>query len=172
MGFSGKDAFRLRGLLLLFTFSFPILLSCSGFAWFLDEPRYLLPLYSVLFLIVADGFTSLGGWGRRMLPVVSVVWIGYNLVGASWITPQQFAEDMNTESMRPLEEYLERTGVTRVFASYRVAYRLSFETDERIIATPLPDDTMRYEPFWNAVRASKRRRIHPAGLPTSPWGQP
>ncbi len=53
-----------------------------------------------------------------------------------------------------MEEYLERTGVTRVFASYWVAYRLSFETDERIIATPLPDDTMRYEPFWNAVRAS------------------
>ncbi len=148
---AASDHSAARELLLLFTLSFPIVLSCSGLAWFMDEPRYLIPLYSVFFILVVDALICLGRKGRRFVPFAALLWIGFNLVTTYRITAEEFIAYTNTEDMRPLEAFLLKEGVTRAFASYWVAYRLAFESGERIIATPVRDDTMRYEPYWKTV---------------------
>jgi hypothetical protein len=151
---SGQTA--ARALLLFFALSFPFVLSCSGFAWFMDEPRYLIPLYSVLFILVVDVLRFLGKWWRESVPFAAILWITFNLVSTYRITPEEFTGYTNTEDMRPLEAFLEKEDTTRAFASYWVAYRLAFETGERVVATPVRDDTLRYEPYWETVSTASR----------------
>ncbi|MFZ0429971.1 MAG: glycosyltransferase family 39 protein [Acidobacteriota bacterium] len=146
-----------RGLMVLFALGFPLILSCSGFAWFMREPRYLIPLYSVLYILFVAGLDSLGSPGRRALPFLASFWIGFHLLTTWWVTNEEFTGYTNTEAMGPLISFLEERGVTHAMASYWVAYRLSYESGERIIATPARDDTLRYEPYWKAV--SKANRI-------------
>jgi hypothetical protein len=74
-------------------------------------------------------------------------------------TPRSFA---------PLEHTLAKYDVTRAYADYWIAYRLSFDTDEHVIATydewkrwrvrdhrvtPVPE-TVRYAPFQRTVEAA------------------
>lgn len=51
----------------------------------------------------------------------------------------------------PLVEFLEQQGMDRVYANYWVAYRVAFESEERIIATPA-DASARYQPYVDALR--------------------
>lgn len=51
----------------------------------------------------------------------------------------------------PLVEFLERQGMDRVYANYWVAYRVAFESEERVIATPA-DASARYQPYVDALR--------------------
>jgi len=70
----------------------------------------------------------------------------------------------------PLENVLDRLGVSRVYADYWIAYRLAFDTDERIVATndqfdravvrggqvtPVPSDGVRYRPFQRTGGAAR-----------------
>ena len=63
--------------------------------------------------------------------------------------------DLTPQRLRPLSEALEREGVRTVVADYRIAYALSFETRERIIATPMY--TVRYRPHQERVAAAGAR---------------
>jgi hypothetical protein len=54
--------------------------------------------------------------------------------------------------MGPLIRFLEEHGANRVLADYWVAYRLSFESDERVIATSTR--FVRYPPHDRLVRRS------------------
>jgi 4-amino-4-deoxy-L-arabinose transferase-like glycosyltransferase len=61
----------------------------------------------------------------------------------------------NVGDLGPAIAELDRLGVDRVHGDYWVAYRLAFETEERIIATP-SWGIDRYPPYTDAVRASPR----------------
>ena len=54
----------------------------------------------------------------------------------------------------PLVELLEARGVDRVLANYWIAYRLTFESEERVIASPF--GFWRYRPYRDAVAAEPR----------------
>jgi 4-amino-4-deoxy-L-arabinose transferase-like glycosyltransferase len=73
-------------------------------------------------------------------------------------------------SLAPLEATLRRLGVSRVYANYWIAYRLAFDSDERIIATndqfdhavvrdgqvtPVPSPDVRYRDYQRRVAASR-----------------
>ena len=63
------------------------------------------------------------------------------------------AQDVRVPSdVGPVIEVLEREGQTRVLANYWIAYRLTFESDERVIATST--GFVRYQPHDQRVRRS------------------
>jgi hypothetical protein len=57
-----------------------------------------------------------------------------------------------TASLEPLEDALRREHVRQVFTDYWTAYRLTFESNEEIIASPIPgDEFVRYKPYQQDV---------------------
>ena len=70
---------------------------------------------------------------------------------------QPVAQDVRVPSdLGPVLDLLEREGQTRVLANYWIAYRISFESAERVIATST--GFVRYQPHDRLVRRSD----HPA----------
>lgn len=53
---------------------------------------------------------------------------------------------------RRVRRRLDPPGITTVVADYWISYALTFETDERVIATPI--DNVRYWPYDERVRAA------------------
>jgi len=173
--FAWIGARRLRepfGLLVVVAVVFPFVYALSSFTWLVDEPRYVYILSPVLALLVASLLTS---WPRvlaafaaaTVLTVSGLVAIDrgdqYRLRADGLDVPADFD---------PLVQQLDRLGVERVYADYWVAYRLAFETGERIIAAQAPfvgeyrrvgkhrvivsTGFMRYPPYEPVVRLSPR----------------
>jgi hypothetical protein len=61
----------------------------------------------------------------------------------------------NVGDLGPAIAALDRAGVTEVYADYWVAYRLAFETEERIVASP-SWGIDRYPPYTARVEAAAR----------------
>ncbi|MBI4454868.1 MAG: glycosyltransferase family 39 protein [Acidobacteria bacterium] len=138
-----------KSLLLLFLLFFPILFSASGFAWFVNEPRYLLPLYSVLYILILSGVSK---ESTRIRIGVFVFLVALNLAGTLMTKVEEFTGYTNVESNGALIEFLQQRQIRRVYAPYWIAYRLTFESGEQIICTPPDDDVVRYEPYREMVR--------------------
>jgi len=136
-------------LLLIFALCDPVITAASGFAWFMSEPRYLIAVYSVVFILIVAAIDS-----KRILIAVFSFFLALNLWGSLTTTHPEFTAYTNTESLGPLIQYLDQHGLHAVYAPYWLAYRLDFESHETIIATPLEDDTMRYPPYLETVRKS------------------
>jgi len=88
--------------------------------------------------------------------------------------PVRLDGEADAGSLGVLQE-LDRLGVDRVYANYWVAYRLAFDTRERIVAAqnpytplavehgrlvPFPDPRARYQPFQRDVRASSHGFVY------------
>ncbi len=142
--FSGKH------LLLIFAGGYPLLFSCSGLAWFVDEPRYLLPVYSCLFILLLL-------WPRKQHARVALfgLLLATTIAGNLRISQQELVGWKNYEPNGELIRYLRENRIDRVFAPYWVAYRLTFESGEEIVSTPLPGELCRYEPHERLVKNSK-----------------
>ncbi len=119
------------------------------------EPRFLFPYYALVPPLVGAALVSLarrrggtflaGGLGAVLL-----------LVHTSSIrVADRHLKNDDTQVTAPLTEVLravQEAGLRYVYANYWTAYRLSFESDERIIATPIPgEETVRYAPYEREV---------------------
>ena len=117
--------------LLVIAAVYPFLYAATSFTFFTDEPRYLTFVAPVPALLLA---TQL----RR--PRVAAVALG---VAAAWTVfylvrledQGRFRYLGQPSDMGPLIALLDREAQNRVFADYWIAYRLDFESGERIIAT-------------------------------------
>lgn len=123
-----------------FTILFPFLLSTTGFAWFMQEPRYLIPLYSTLYLVLLS--SARNRWAQFSLFAALIT---LNLVGTLRITE-------SAESLAPLIQTLRKHNVRGGYADYWLAYRLTFESGEQIIATSPGGPVMRYQPYLDFVK--------------------
>jgi len=159
------------GLLVVVAVVYPFVSALSTFTWLVDEPRYVYVLSPVLALLVGSLLTS---WRRALvalaaatvISVTGLVTMGhsaqYRLRADGTYVPADF---------RPLVRALDRFGIDRVYADYWVAYRLTFETRERIIAAQSPQEVyrregarkviavptfLRYPPYDPIVRNSSR----------------
>lgn len=146
---------------------FPAFYAASPYAWMTIEPRYLVPIGPVLALLIVPA----GGTARRsaalagalaLLALVGVV----QLVRAN--PPVVVREGVRIPAdIDPLVRALEKREVRHVFTDYWLAWRIVFETDERIVAVPEdqtapfanPPEHGRYPPFYRRV-ASDRRSAH------------
>lgn len=134
---------RLRepfGLLVVVAVVFPFLMAFSTFTWLVDEPRYVYILSPVIALLVGALLTT---WPRMLAGLCAAVVLsisGLVIVHGSDQYRQRADGLAVPRHFGPLIDELERRGITRVYADYWVAYRLAFESGERIIAAQSPQE--------------------------------
>lgn len=137
---------------------YPFLYSVPKASWYVGEARYGLFVAPVLALLLAAGATKVLRQPLAQLAVLGVVVVtsvasiagvidfGRRNPGHHDLTPLKLGE---------LADTLEREGIRTVVADYWIAYSLSFESKERIIATPT--GRSRYRPYQEKVAAAGAR---------------
>jgi hypothetical protein len=156
---------RNASLLYVVAASFPFLCALAPQAWISTEPRYtvvLVPVLALLFAQLATNYVRAVSL-LALACIVSAVTLQKmdahvrNVPGPLPSTPR---------SLHPLIATLDRLHLDRVYANFWIAYRLSFESNERIIAVenkfddltlqhgrlvPLHDRYVRYRPYDTQV---------------------
>lgn len=117
----------------------------SSYGWLVQAPRYLLPLYPALFLLlgVAAEYIS------RLSSSLSNIFVGALVcfhLAAAYIPeraiagePVVFAGQRVERDHQPLIEALGRLGIKRVRTNYWIGYRLAFETGEEVTFSMLAE---------------------------------
>ena len=121
--------------LLLVMVAFPFLEALSPFTSFVKEPRYLAVVGGVIALLLA--------WPLRRTPVAAAVLAGVLALSIAGLAVMEHQRDVQfgigtvkiPGDLSPLLRRLEREHATRVIANYWLAYRIDFESKERIVAT-------------------------------------
>jgi hypothetical protein len=112
---------------------FPLVYAVNGMTSATSEPRYLLIVAPVFVLLVAQFARAY----PRALAMVAVAF-AVSFVSLDRMANVHIAQPGQPppapRDFRPLIAVLDRLGVDRVYADYWIAYRLDFETKERIIA--------------------------------------
>lgn len=135
---------REQGLLWASVIGFLLILPLSQHSLYKAEPRYLYVIMPLLALLMARlaGSLKLGAILPPTLVALSVLGlVAINNFPKDTIVPADF---------QPLIDELESQRIDRVFAYHTIAYRLSFESGEEIVATAM--DHVRYRPFDRLVR--------------------
>jgi len=112
---------------------FPFVYAAAPQTLFSQEPRYLLVLSPVVVLLVAQLGTTY--WrGVAVLGcalAISVVTLGRM---ETYLETAQAQPPKAPKDIRSLVATLDRLGLDRVYADFWLSYRLTYETDERIVA--------------------------------------
>ncbi|MBI2442124.1 MAG: discoidin domain-containing protein [Lentisphaerae bacterium] len=103
-----------------------------------NEARFLSPLLSVLPIILAYGVRQLKRWiGRWSYLVLGFVLIaqawGNILLAKAWNNPAFVAGPLELPDTRPLIKFFEEQDIRHAYAHYWLSYRLTYETQERLI---------------------------------------
>ena len=131
------------GILLLFAACVPLIFASSSFGWLSLGPRYLLPLYSVLFVLIAIAAQSLWETKSYLLRSVAAVLPAALLVvqvsgsfdrGQIAVAGQPFVfrGDRVADSHAELYRWLNEQGYRHIRTNYWIGYRVAFETNERV----------------------------------------
>lgn len=132
---------RKAGVLLLLSFvtSVALIFSVSRFGWLSSAPRYILPLYSVSFVLLAVGFQFLRSSSFSFLsyPLFALMLLAQlsPLILSPGITvgqPFVFNGDRVAKNQSELYLWLEKNGYKHIFTNYWIGYRAAFETNEEI----------------------------------------
>lgn len=160
---------RRLGPLVLSLLLFPLFYAAAPYAWLITEPRYLVFLGPVLALtLVAAGGSARGGMAVACalgaLAAVGVVQL------ARQDPPVVAFEGVGMPTdVEPVLRVLEEHELRHAYASYWIAWRIVFETDEETIAVPKapagrPDEQGRYPRFYARVAAAHRvAHVFPRG---------
>ncbi len=158
-------------LALLFVFFIPLLFCISKQAGgFAKEPRYLMPIYSVITTFLSVFIINLYKRAKLFSVVIASVVIFINIAGTVKINPElqlPFANGIRvSRDFSPLIEFLESKNIDTVYAHYWIAYRLTFETNENILAIPWGEDSMdRYPKYRELTKKKVKYSIVLQGLP-------
>jgi hypothetical protein len=122
--------------------------------------RYLTPAFLPLMAIVAGAMAALP---RRALVVALTGVLALDLAGRSRLLAGLQGADraeapFGLPDLRPVLEALEAQGIDRAYASYGPAYRLTWESQERVIASQPWNERFRQHPLplVDEVRFAKR----------------
>lgn len=165
---------RNTGVLYVIAIAFPFLYALTRATVVTDEPRYLLQLSPVLALLLGQVVSAPRRVRATALVVVAsaLTLSGVTLAkAASWRDTHPRNPAIAPRDIRPLLRVLDDAGIDHVFAQYWVAYRIDFETDERIVAAeskltslrfvegrPIPGGyaSVRWRPYVREVNSSPR----------------
>ncbi len=144
---------------------FPFVYAISQWTIESSDPRYLVVLTPVLALLLAQVATR---YSRAVAVIAVAAVISVVILHKVEAAARHPALATPPADLRPLIATLNRLGIDRVYSSYWIAYRLAFETQERIIAVkndftgvtwdgkqaePTLGAFIRYPPYERAVRA-------------------
>jgi 4-amino-4-deoxy-L-arabinose transferase-like glycosyltransferase len=143
--FSVQPRERRCSILLLLSFfaSVALVFSLSSFGWLSRAPRYILPLYSVIF--VAAGVLY-GGLRRRkslgastlgfvLVASLLIVQTASNFNSRGFVVPGQpsvYAGQRVMKDHQPLYDWLKEEGYDHIWTNYWIGYRTAFETKEKV----------------------------------------
>jgi hypothetical protein len=163
---------------------YPFVYGLSTYTWLNDEPRYLVLLTPVAVLLLCLPLTTVARAAAGLVAALTLTVAALaSLHGDLDAYRRQADGHLVPAEFRPLVETLRAEGVDRAYAHYWIAYRLTFETGERVIAaeadtstlaerrpgvvTPaVPDETNRRRAYDAAVRrAGAPAWIFTAGSP-------
>jgi hypothetical protein len=146
---------RQRSLLLLLILAvYPLIFAIFPLSFAIGEGRYLLFFAPFLWLLIATAARRLPIAG---LGLVAILALTVHATGVIADTSVPYAPDVPMpEHTGALIRDLEQHHDTRVWADYWVAYRITFESEEQIIATPLPNEQTRYGPYATEVASSSQ----------------
>jgi hypothetical protein len=165
-----------RSLFPFVVLAYPFLYAYDEMTSNTSEPRYVVVLLPALALLVA-GLASTVPRAAAVLGVASLLSVAGLVRWVDWHNEPARAIPFNPGevNLSPLIGVLERAGIDRAYADYSVAYRLTFDTRERIIVSeadlaglavaapgrvlpPVPTDfTMHHHPAYDAaVRSAPR----------------
>lgn len=161
---------------------FPFIYATSSKAIASSDPRYTTVLAPCLALIVGQAGSTL----RRASAVLALVLVA-SIVGLRGAEQSRAAHTLpgpvTPRSLTPLVESLDRLGIRRVFANYWLAYRLDFDTNERIVAVengfdslaasngdvlPPRDPGVKWRHYEDAVRSGPRGFVFFKGYEPQP----
>ena len=129
-------AFRNRrgntSLLYLAAGAFPLIYALSNWTDADVEPRYLMALMPVLALLLAQVARRFSLGVVLVACALALSIVNLQRMNAYELRPQTYPPA--NRSMAPLVSTLDRLGIDRVYAGYEIAYRLDFDTEERIVA--------------------------------------
>jgi 4-amino-4-deoxy-L-arabinose transferase-like glycosyltransferase len=143
---------ELEPLLVVLAF-FPIFYLSSSFAYYSAAPKYLVMLAPIPALLIARVCRRPAAATFALVAAVVVSFFGIREIEATGLSAARVPNVPVPKDISPLIDTLEREHVNRVFADYWLAYRITFETDERIIATST--GFVRYQPHDRLVRSSR-----------------
>ena len=130
--------------------AYPFLQSISPFGFLNDEPRYLVLLVPLMALLVAIPLARsplVAGVGLAAAAAFTVA--GVHALARQKPPVPPVGGLRVPADLDPAVRVLDRYGVDRVLAPYAIAYRVTFETRERIVATPTGQT--RYRPHQRLV---------------------
>jgi hypothetical protein len=141
----------------------PAIFAASAFGWFRSEPRYLLPIYSALFLVPAVAADRWAREGRRAIAATSIATLlavhVYGFAQSSRASDLLLlsATERVSADHREIIGFLERERIRHVYTSYWIGYRLAFETGERVVFAPFGQPaTERIPSYGREVRRAER----------------
>ena len=133
------------GLLLLFLILVPLIFASSKFGWLSQAPRYLLPMYPVLFVVVGSAVSSLRSsryWGTNALSfaltgLLVVVNFASNYANGGAIPgePMVFRQQRVAHDHAELYAWLRENNYNHIHTNYWIGYRVAFETAEAVTFT-------------------------------------
>jgi hypothetical protein len=122
--------------------------------WSATEPRYLLPLYGVVPLLLQGILPPVRRW-RHWLAATVVI------AGVCALNLAVDSTAFSRPDFRPLAALLESQGIPVVYGDYWTVYPLMYESNERVIGIAVRDDlgnlhNNRYSPYLRFAAASRQ----------------
>jgi Dolichyl-phosphate-mannose-protein mannosyltransferase len=141
---------RRGAVVLLVLGAFPFLHAAFTSSGYVGEGRYLYFLLPWLALAIASATRRAAATAIVVVLAMAVSFAG--LVNMRDVTSPFVAGRPLPGDLAPLEAALRAHGVTRAWANYWIAYRVTFETRGRVIVAPTTDD--RYPAYAATVRSA------------------
>jgi hypothetical protein len=138
--------------LLAVAVAFPLLHALSAYTYYFAEPRYVVYVGPVIALLLGRALTAPPAAAVGIVCAVALSTIALVRMEDDRLFQPDAAEGRPAGSLEPVIDLLEREGERYVLADYWIAYRLTFESAERVIATST--GFVRYQPHDRLVRAS------------------
>ncbi|HEX2295560.1 MAG TPA: hypothetical protein VHN37_09655, partial [Actinomycetota bacterium] len=136
-------AVRLRGnarLLVVVGLAYPFLFALSPFSWYVEHPRYLYFLAPVPALLLGRALAKVPAAAAvaAFAAVLALTTVALASVNRDNRLIPPAPEIRSPLPVTPLVEYLEEEEIEAAWATYWLAYRLTFESGEDVIVTPFP----------------------------------
>lgn len=119
--------------------TYPAIFAMLPTTYYYGEPRYLDFLWPLLALLAGAALSRLPLIARVVAVAAVLALTAHGVAGMTELQgpPGEPFEDLSPRPVSGLVHELDRLGADRVIADYWVAYRLTWETEGRIVATPL-----------------------------------